>query len=70
MQERGNAMLEGPFELIRARQREYDVDQAYLEAVRDYWLARVELSRQVGAQLPAAQALALSDTALAAAGGR
>lgn len=74
MQERSNAMLEGPFELIRARQREYDVDQAYLEAVRDYWLARVELSRQVGAQLPAAQALALSsaasDTAIAAAGVR
>lgn len=69
MQERTNAMLEGPFELIRARQRQYDVDQAYLEAVRDYWLARAELSRQVGAQLPEAQAVSLSDAALAAAGG-
>jgi outer membrane protein, heavy metal efflux system len=69
VQERTNAMLVGPFELIRARQQEYDVDQAYLEAVRDYWLARVELSRQVGAQLPAAQAVSLADTAGAAAGG-
>jgi len=51
-QERGNFMLAGPFELIRARRDEYDTDQKYLETLRDYWLARAELERLVGARLP------------------
>lgn len=50
--ERTNTALAGPFELIRARQQEYDTDQQYLETLRDYWLARTELERQVGARLP------------------
>jgi cobalt-zinc-cadmium efflux system outer membrane protein len=51
-QERSNFMLIGPFELIRARQEQYDTDQKYLETLRDYWLARAELERLVGARLP------------------
>ena len=50
--ERHNYMLIGAFELLLARQQEFDAYQAYLETVRDYWLARVELARAVGAQLP------------------
>jgi hypothetical protein len=51
-QERQNFMLIGVFELVQAKVAEYDAYQAYLEAVRDYWLARVELARAVGQRLP------------------
>ena len=55
--EQVNFMLEGQFELLLAKQKEYDAYQGYLEAVRDYWLARVELSRQIGAPLPSQAAV-------------
>ena len=51
-QEQQNYMLVGVFELLQAKQQEFDAYQGYLEAVRDYWLARVELTRAVGARLP------------------
>ncbi|MDB5974293.1 MAG: TolC family protein [Nevskia sp.] len=51
-QQRANFMLSGPFELIRARQQEYDTYQKYIETVRDYWVARAELERAVGMRLP------------------
>lgn len=51
-QQEQNFMLIGVFELIQAKVKEYDAYQGYLEAVRDYWLARVELARAVGQRLP------------------
>jgi cobalt-zinc-cadmium efflux system outer membrane protein len=51
-QEEQNFMLIGIFEVIQAKTQEYDAYQGYLEAVRDYWLARVDLMRLVGARLP------------------
>jgi cobalt-zinc-cadmium efflux system outer membrane protein len=51
-QEHQNYMLVGVFELLLAKQQEFDAYQGYLEAVRDYWLARADLSRAVGAHLP------------------
>ncbi len=51
-QERVNFMLQGIFELIAARQEEYDAYQEYLEAVRDYWIARAQLRGIVGGRLP------------------
>ncbi|GAC1691244.1 MAG: TolC family protein [Candidatus Dormibacteraceae bacterium] len=51
-QEQVNYMLVGAFDLLRAKQDEYSAYQQYLEAVRDYWLARVELSRAIGTRLP------------------
>jgi len=51
-QERVNFMLVGIFELLVAKQQEYDAYQAYLEAVRDYWTARAELRGAVGGRLP------------------
>lgn len=54
--ERFNYMLIGAFELLLARQQEYDAYQGYLLAVRDYWQARVELARAVGAELPSTAA--------------
>ncbi len=51
-QQEQNFMLIGVFELIQAKAREYDAYQGYLEAVRDYWQSRVELTRSVGERLP------------------
>jgi outer membrane protein, heavy metal efflux system len=47
-----NFMLIGVFELIQAKAKEYDAYQGYLEAVRDYWQARIALTRSVGERLP------------------
>lgn len=51
-QEQVNFMLRGVFELIAAKQDEYDAYQEYIEAVRDYWIARAELRHLVGGRLP------------------
>ncbi|MCI1709700.1 MAG: TolC family protein [Chiayiivirga sp.] len=51
-QEEVNYMLVGVFELILAKREEYDAYQEYLEAVRDYWVARAELRGVVGGALP------------------
>lgn len=51
-QEEQNYMLVGVFELLQAKREELDAYQEYLEAVRDFWLARVELRRAVGGPLP------------------
>jgi outer membrane protein, heavy metal efflux system len=52
MQQQVNFMLDDPARLILARQEEYEAYGGYLEAVRDYWLARTALARAVGAALP------------------
>ncbi len=51
-QKEWNFMLVGVFELLLAKQEEYDAYQEYLEAVRDYWVARAELRGAVGGRLP------------------
>ena len=51
-QEEQNFMLIGVFDVIQAKTQEYDAYQSYLESVRDYWLARIDLMRLVGARLP------------------
>ncbi len=51
-QEQVRYMLVGVFEALRARQDEYTAYQQYLEAVRDYWKARVDLAEAVGSRLP------------------
>lgn len=51
-QEQVNYMLVGQFDLLLMKQQEYDGYQGYIEAVRDYWQARADLSRAVGATLP------------------
>lgn len=47
-----NFMLIGIFEVILAKQQAYDAYAGYLESIRDYWIARSELSRAVGRDLP------------------
>lgn len=51
-QEQVNYMLMGVFQLLRAKEQTYDAYEGYLEAVGDYWLARVDLKRAVGTSLP------------------
>jgi cobalt-zinc-cadmium efflux system outer membrane protein len=53
MQRQVNYMLDDPSRLLLARQQAFAAYQGYLEAMRDYHLARVELVRAVGAPLPA-----------------
>nr|ART35564.1 A32 [uncultured bacterium] len=51
-QEQQNFMLIGVFELMQAKVKEFEAYEGYLLAVRDYWLARVDLARAVGQRLP------------------
>jgi outer membrane protein, heavy metal efflux system len=51
-QEEHNFMLVGVFELLQARRSQFEAYQAYVEAVRDYWIARTDLRRSVGGALP------------------
>ena len=52
MQELQNYMIVGQFELLMAKRDEFDAYIGYLEALRDYWLARTRLARAVGGALP------------------
>jgi cobalt-zinc-cadmium efflux system outer membrane protein len=47
-QEEVNFMLVGAFEALAARREQFDAYQEYIDAVRDYWLARTELRRVSG----------------------
>ncbi|MDP3722165.1 MAG: TolC family protein [Candidatus Omnitrophota bacterium] len=47
-----NYMLIGAFQLLQFKQQEIAAQQAYIEALRDYWIARAELERTVGGRLP------------------
>ena len=40
-----NAMQVGPIELLAAKERELKTERGYIEAWRNYWIARVELER-------------------------
>ncbi|MGQ0622676.1 MAG: TolC family protein [Panacagrimonas sp.] len=62
-QKEQNYMLIGPFELLLAKQQEYDAYSGYLEALRDYWTARAELTRAVGRKLPSSEQAATATLA-------
>jgi cobalt-zinc-cadmium efflux system outer membrane protein len=51
--ERYNFMLIGAFELLSAKQSEFQAYAGWIEAVRDYWLARTDLAHAAGSALPA-----------------
>lgn len=46
-----NSMLKGPYDLLLARQNELAAERGYIDALRDYWIARADLERAVGGQL-------------------
>ena len=47
-----NAMALPVFALLQAKQSEIDAGRLYLNALRDYWVARAELERASGGSLP------------------
>jgi cobalt-zinc-cadmium efflux system outer membrane protein len=47
-----NAMQLGPFQLLRAREQQIQSAVAYIEALRDYWLARGDLGQLLSGRLP------------------
>jgi len=47
-----NAMQIGAFQLLQAKREEIEAGRAYVETLTDYWLARTELERAVGGELP------------------
>ena len=47
-----NSMLKGAFDLLMAKQQEFEGYQNYLEAVRDYWIIRADMQRSLGGSLP------------------
>ena len=47
-----NFMLTGAFDLIMAKQQEFEAYQRYLEAIRDYWIIRADMQRSLGGRLP------------------
>jgi cobalt-zinc-cadmium efflux system outer membrane protein len=46
-----NFMLSGAFEALQAKRAQYEAYEEYIEAVRDYWLAHVQLKLAVGGKL-------------------
>lgn len=50
-----NAMQVGPIQLLRAREQQIETGAAYVEALRDYWLARTELAQLLSGRLPAGE---------------
>ena len=57
MQKRYNFMLIGAFELLQAKQAEYDAYQGYLDALRDYSLARSQLKLAIAGELPSSASM-------------
>ena len=49
-----NAMQIGLYELLAVKKAELEASRAYLESVRDYWMAHAELERALGGRIPAA----------------
>ena len=47
-----NYMLKGVYFLLEAKQEELVTRRSSTEALRDYWIARTELERSIGSQLP------------------
>jgi outer membrane protein, heavy metal efflux system len=50
-----NAMQKNTFDLFLTKQRELESEKGYLEAWRDYWIARAELEQAVGGHLGTSQ---------------
>jgi len=50
--EQYNAMLVGAYQLLQAKQNEVTAYREFIEALRDYWLARADLERATGGSVP------------------
>jgi outer membrane protein, heavy metal efflux system len=52
-QQQYDAMLLGVYQLIQAKQSEFEAYREYIEGLRDYWIARSDLERAIGGRLDA-----------------
>jgi cobalt-zinc-cadmium efflux system outer membrane protein len=50
-----NFMLVGAFDLLAAKQQEFEAYQKYIEAIRDYWIIRADMQRSLGGRLPVSE---------------
>ncbi len=62
-QEQYDAMLLGVYQLIQAKQSEFDAYREYIEALRDYWIARSDLERAIGGRVESAGSSPMSNHA-------
>jgi cobalt-zinc-cadmium efflux system outer membrane protein len=65
-QEQYDAMLLGVYQLIQARQNEFAAYREYIDALRDYWIARSDLERAIGGRVGAAPRFSSPGTATVA----
>jgi outer membrane protein, heavy metal efflux system len=52
-----NAMQLGPIQLLRAREQQIETAVAYIEALRDYWLASGDLGQILSGRLPSSNGM-------------
>jgi cobalt-zinc-cadmium efflux system outer membrane protein len=57
-----NAMQIGVFQLLRDRERQIETAVGYVEALRDYWLARTDLAQVQSGRLPIADGFRVRGT--------
>jgi cobalt-zinc-cadmium efflux system outer membrane protein len=57
-----NAMQLGPFQLLRAKEQQIETAVAYIEALREYWLARGDFGQILSGRLPSSNGLPASQT--------
>jgi cobalt-zinc-cadmium efflux system outer membrane protein len=57
-----NAMQLGPIQLLRAREQQIETAVAYIEALRDYWLARADLGQILSGRLPSSNGVQANPT--------
>jgi len=57
-----NYMLKGTYDLLLAKQNEVAAERSYIEAWRDYWIARAELERAVGGSLSSSSSSSFSSS--------
>ena len=58
-----NAMQLGPVQLLRAREQQIEIGAAYVETLRDYWLARSELAQLLSGRLPGGEGARAAEAA-------
>jgi outer membrane protein, heavy metal efflux system len=54
-----NAMQRGVIDLLRAREQQMRAAAAYIETLRDYWLALTDLGLLLSGRLPSPSSLAM-----------
>ncbi len=62
-QEQYDAMLLGVYQLIQAKQSAFEAYRDYIEALRDYWIARSDLERTIGSRIAAASSARVAGAA-------